>query len=135
MTDERATDPSDDDRPQPGPGDGSGDADGGGDAPDYGEDDSQDYVDRSVIDFDPADGLYTGTAVDGDSDIPGPSEGDIRAAQEEIGDDAQGNNSGEKAAAEKYIDENDVDLEQAQQGEAIAGSAQGAKRADDEPSE
>ncbi len=35
-----------------------------------------DYVDRSKIDFDPDDGLYTGTAVDGTSDIPGPHEQD-----------------------------------------------------------
>lgn len=37
-------------------------------------DDGQLYVDRSLIDFDPADGLYTGTAVDGTSRIPGPHE-------------------------------------------------------------
>lgn len=43
-------------------------------APAYGEDESQDFVDRSIIDFDPADGLYTGTAVDGTSEIPGPHE-------------------------------------------------------------
>jgi hypothetical protein len=30
------------------------------------------YVDRSKIDFDPDAGLYSGTAVDGTSDIPGP---------------------------------------------------------------
>lgn len=42
----------------------------------YGEDDSQEYVDRSLIDFDPADGLYSGTAVDGTSEIPGPHEVD-----------------------------------------------------------
>lgn len=36
--------------------------------------DGHDYVDRSKIDFDPDDGLYTGTAIDGTSDIPGPHE-------------------------------------------------------------
>lgn len=36
--------------------------------------DGQEYVDRDVIDFDPADGLYSGTAVDGTSEIPGPHE-------------------------------------------------------------
>ncbi len=51
------------------------DADGTIDGPaDYGADETQDYVDRSLIDFDPADGLYSGTAVDGTSEIPGPHE-------------------------------------------------------------
>lgn len=36
--------------------------------------DDQDLVDRSKLDFDPDDGLYSGTAVDGTSDIPGPHE-------------------------------------------------------------
>ena len=30
------------------------------------------FVDTSSIDFDPDDGLYSGTAVDGTSEIPGP---------------------------------------------------------------
>jgi hypothetical protein len=38
------------------------------------EDDGQDYVDRSKIDFDPDDGLLSGTAIDGTSKIPGPHE-------------------------------------------------------------
>jgi hypothetical protein len=37
--------------------------------------DEQDLVDRDKIDFDPDDGLYSGTAVDGTTDIPGPHEG------------------------------------------------------------
>jgi hypothetical protein len=36
--------------------------------------DEQSLVDRDKIDFDPDDGLYSGTAVDGTSDIPGPHE-------------------------------------------------------------
>lgn len=88
----------------------------------YGEDETQDFVDRDKIDFDPADGLYTGSAVTGDSDIPGPSEKDIREAQEEMDEDEDGD-AGAKKAAEKYIEDNDVDLEEAQKGEAIAGSA------------
>jgi hypothetical protein len=36
------------------------------------EDEDQDFVDQSKIDFDPDDGLYSGTAVDGSSEIPGP---------------------------------------------------------------
>ncbi len=43
-----------------------------GDQPDG--DDAHQYVDRSTIDFDPDDGLYTGTAVEGTSEIPGPHE-------------------------------------------------------------
>ncbi len=76
----------DPDRPRPGPARGrhaaeeepdvgeAGDA-GGGEG-DYRQDESQDYVDRSVIDFDPAEGLYTGTAVTGESDIPGTGDDD-----------------------------------------------------------
>ena len=40
------------------------------------EDDGQEYLDRSQLDFDPDDGLYSGTAVDGTSDIPGPHQAD-----------------------------------------------------------
>ena len=36
------------------------------------EDESQEFVDQSRIDFDPDEGLYSGTAVDGSSEIPGP---------------------------------------------------------------
>jgi hypothetical protein len=32
----------------------------------------QEYLDRSKLDFDPADGHYSGTAVDGTTEIPGP---------------------------------------------------------------
>lgn len=35
-------------------------------------DEEQIFVDQSKIDFDPDDGLYSGTAVDGSSEIPGP---------------------------------------------------------------
>jgi hypothetical protein len=35
-------------------------------------DESQSFVDTSKIDFDPDDGLYTGTAVDGSTEIAGP---------------------------------------------------------------
>ncbi len=40
------------------------------------QDDAHQYIDRSKIDFDPDDGLYTGTAVEGTSEIPGPHEKD-----------------------------------------------------------
>ena len=35
-------------------------------------DDDHDFVDQSKIDFDPDDGLYSGSAVKGSSEIPGP---------------------------------------------------------------
>src|SRR3954447_7366049 len=35
-------------------------------------DEDQSFVDTSKIDFDPDDGLYSGTSVDGSSEIPGP---------------------------------------------------------------
>lgn len=36
------------------------------------DDEGQDFVDQSKIDFDPDEGLYSGTAVNGSSEIPGP---------------------------------------------------------------
>jgi hypothetical protein len=35
-------------------------------------DEDHDFVDQSKIDFDPDDGLYSGSAVKGSSEIPGP---------------------------------------------------------------
>jgi hypothetical protein len=49
------------------------------------EGDEQDYIDRSSIDFDPDDGLYSGTAVDGTSRIPGPHEKGEDTTDEEAG--------------------------------------------------
>jgi hypothetical protein len=40
------------------------------------DNDGQEYLDRSKLDFDPDDGLISGTAVDGTSEIPGPHEAD-----------------------------------------------------------
>jgi hypothetical protein len=60
-------------------------------------DDGQVYVDREKIDFDPEEGLYSGTAVHGGTDIPGPHEqvDDIDPNEadsgEDGGDDASGN--------------------------------------------
>jgi hypothetical protein len=36
------------------------------------DDDAHDFVDQSNLDFDPDDGLYSGTAIDGTSEIAGP---------------------------------------------------------------
>jgi hypothetical protein len=38
------------------------------------EPDEPEYLDRDKLDFDPDDGLYSGTSVDGTSEIPGPHE-------------------------------------------------------------
>jgi hypothetical protein len=35
-------------------------------------DQDHDFIDQSQVDFDPDDGLYSGTAVDGTSEIAGP---------------------------------------------------------------
>ena len=49
------------------------------------EDDGQEYIDRDKIDFDPDEGLLSGTAVDGTSKIPGPHE-----QGDDVGDDEAG---------------------------------------------
>ena len=49
------------------------------------QDDGQDYIDRSAVDFNPDDGLYSGTAVDGTSRIPGPHEKGGDTADEDAG--------------------------------------------------
>ena len=64
------------------------------------EDDGQEYVDRSKIDFDPDDGLYTGTAVEGTSDIPGSTsedhdDPDSPVVDTDDGDDASDDADGE----------------------------------------
>lgn len=97
-----------DTRPKPGPGDsGSGESKTGEsesgsadprpdeptrpeDLPAYGEDESQDYVDRSKLDFDPEDGLYTGTAVTGESEIPNPE--DVSAGEGDAAPAGDGDN-------------------------------------------
>jgi hypothetical protein len=49
-------------------------------------DEDQSFVDQSKIDFNPDDGLYSGTAVDGSSEIPGPHQdnetGELSGADE-----------------------------------------------------
>ncbi|HZC69922.1 MAG TPA: hypothetical protein VE442_04460 [Jatrophihabitans sp.] len=46
------------------------------------------FADQSQMDFDPDDGLYTGTVVDGTSEIPGPHI-DAESGELEDLDDAQ----------------------------------------------
>ncbi len=68
--DENAT-PDDDENAAPD--DAEGNADGNGERPPPPQEEPV-YNDRSKLDFDPDDGLFTGTAVDGGTDIPGPHE-------------------------------------------------------------
>jgi len=51
------------------------------------DEDGQIYVDRDKIDFDPDDGLLSGTAIDGTSDIPG-SGGDSEDGEQNAHDNA-----------------------------------------------
>ncbi|HEY2299021.1 MAG TPA: hypothetical protein VGH43_14905 [Jatrophihabitans sp.] len=44
------------------------------------DEDGQIYVDRDKIDFDPDDGLLSGTAIDGTSEIPGSGDDQEPAA-------------------------------------------------------
>jgi hypothetical protein len=61
-------------------------------------DDGQVYVQRDDIDFDPEEGLYSGTAVHGGTDIPGPHEQvddiDPNEAAGDEADDATGDEPG-----------------------------------------
>lgn len=66
--------------------------------------DGQVYVDREQIDFDPEEGLYSGTAVHGGTDIPGPHEqvddidpNEADGDAENDGDAADDSNDGEDA--------------------------------------
>ena len=49
------------------------------------EGDGQEYLDRDKLDFDPDEGLLSGTAVDGNSKIPGPHEHGPDVSDEEAG--------------------------------------------------
>ena len=73
------------------------------------EDDGQIYVDRDKVDFDPDDGLLSGTALDGTSDIPGSESNDD-------GESDEGDEGGEAADAE-------TPDEQSEPAEAEASSA------------
>jgi len=67
------------------------------------EHDGQEYLDRSNLEFDPDDGLYSGTAVDGTSDIPGPHEADgysERGDTVELGENPDGGGDSGRHRAE-----------------------------------
>jgi len=65
------------------------------------DDEDQDFVDQSKIDFDPDDGLYSGSAVDGESEIPGPhldhESGELTGMEEAAQSGSSGDGSGEDA--------------------------------------
>ncbi|MDT4942352.1 MAG: hypothetical protein QOJ34_2441 [Pseudonocardiales bacterium] len=64
------------------------------------DDEDHDFVDQSKIDFDPDDGLFSGTAVKGESEIPGPHED--RETGELTGmDEAEQPSSDDEAAREQ----------------------------------
>jgi hypothetical protein len=63
------------------------------------EDDGQEYVDRSKIDFDPDDGLLSGTAIDGTSEIPGPHKAVDENAEDPSNDDATDDDSSDDNSA------------------------------------
>jgi hypothetical protein len=64
------------------------------------DDEDHQFVDQSKIDFDPDDGLYSGSAVDGSSDIPGPhldnDSGELTGM-----DEAEQPSSGDEAARQQ----------------------------------
>ncbi|HKC28227.1 MAG TPA: hypothetical protein VKB75_09465 [Jatrophihabitans sp.] len=55
------------------------------------DDEDHQFVDQSKIDFDPDDGLYSGTAVDGNSEIPGPH---LDQDSGEVGDASEAGDAG-----------------------------------------
>jgi len=67
-----------------------------------GKDNEPEYLDRDKLDFDPDDGLYTGTAVEGTSEIPGPHENDDHSANESTDQDQQ---HGQKEEEQQAVDE------------------------------
>jgi hypothetical protein len=86
-------------------------------------DESQEFVDKSKIDFDPDEGVYSGTAVDGTSEIPGPHlDGDSGELSEED----------LKREAQKQTDENGVDPAETPAAKSPVAKAAEQERADNE---
>ncbi len=67
-----------------------------------GNDNEPEYLDRDKLDFDPDDGLYTGTAVEGTSEIPGPHENDDDSANESAD---QGQQQGQDEEEQQAVDQ------------------------------
>jgi hypothetical protein len=70
--------------------------------------DGQVYVDRDKIDFDPEDGLYSGTAVHGGTDIPGPHEQVDDIDPEDVSDGSD-DESGSESDSESDSDDESAD--------------------------
>jgi hypothetical protein len=66
--------------------------------------DGQVYVDRDKIDFDPEDGLYSGTAVHGGTDIPGPHEQVDDIDPEDVSDSSDDETDGDDSDADADSD-------------------------------
>ena len=79
------------------------------------------YLDRDKLDFDPDDGLYSGTAVDGTSEIPGPhADGSSVDAD---GGDSDSDHAGDGADAGDGTDR--ASGEDAGDGEGTGGAGEG----------
>jgi hypothetical protein len=75
------------------------------------EDDGQIYVPRDEVDFDPDEGLLSGTAIDGTSDIPDePSEAPGADAEKSEGEKSEGDKAdSDKADSDKSDDDDSAD--------------------------
>ena len=71
------------------------------------EDDGQIYVERDKVDFDPDDGLLSGTAIDGSSDIPNDPESVAAAEESDDSDDTSENDSEDGADPDTADDTDD----------------------------
>jgi len=71
------------------------------------EDDGQIYVERDKIDFDPDEGLLSGTAIDGTSDIPDDPES--VAAAENSENDSSENADNSQDDSDSSEDDSDTD--------------------------
>jgi hypothetical protein len=83
------------------------------------EDDGQVYVDRDVVDFDPDDGLLSGTAIDGTSDIPGSEDSDEGAQESADG----GQDAAQDEAGDEHSDESEEDTEGSEKSQESRESA------------
>ncbi len=71
------------------------------------EDDGQIYVERDKVDFDPDDGLLSGTAIDGSSDIPNDPESVAAAEESDDSNDTSENDSEDGADPDTADDTDD----------------------------
>lgn len=85
------------------------------------DDEEHDFVDQSKIDFDPDDGLYSGTAIDGSSEIAGPhidGESGELTGMDEVHEEAEKikqNQNQDHQPDQEQRDQQDQDQPQAQE--------------------